>query len=346
MIRKKNVANEEYVFDIASDVLTYRTCGRRYRFYDVIGFPQSDTSKLWASEFICSFERELYRKWQSEDLDEDDPEGDADDISEDVVSHLESMGMETDDRIYSEEWDSDILMNRRALEVMRFMTSYVYPLISEYSVSCGKHCSNGSPCNITTTFGIMSADRLKAADRDNPVIKAFSLVCNPDDIGDVIFIIKGMDMPDLSEYNSPEMQLKAAMELYSEQECMGSGNTLSAGIVFYLNELWLSKSRLKDIAQKYSEDIFKLLTEGNQLGEEDRFRRCISVIPYNSDLTFNSLKIIEETAGKLAEDRSFGAKLDKDHWKPGVFEPARCESCDFNGSCESVPEEYRRHPGE
>jgi hypothetical protein len=360
-------------YSLTGDLLSFRRCGRQYRYQNGSSLPPSRPVQLWYGEFIHGLLENVYRLWDArgglpfpipytrltlEDPIEEPPAG-LDEFD------LRNLGWPVEESLLNQNKrarsrKARLAAYRRAEAAVNMLGPHLFPLIAEAEERViGTRDIPGAIANehraekyaLTGVIDVLTELELGTADSSNLIRQAVQAVC-PDLSGEfeVIVDYKGTRRPDInsSEWTDGEWQVQTYAWLRHEQR---RSRRVAAGILIYINELAPGEGDIAAMRTsikagrtdvKPVRDSDKRMLENwrpgsrADLSPEFLFSRAIRVVPVGNDSITTATQAFDDTVADIERCvRQEGEAVSiLQNWVDDCTDAKTCAACDFRYFCE------------
>ena len=355
-------------YSLTGDLLSFLECEIQYRFNSKGSMPPSTPVQMWFGDFIHGVMEVAFNEWKDGNLDIDPIDfEESQRIAKIVAERLEDRGLKPYWGLYIKEDTTrkkrnECNANLIAYYSLYFWAPHLFPLINDNEVKMEEvRDLNGYDQGLTTSdryavegiVDVISTFDVTKFQARNPLVKALMLdesisdIIGNQDEYEIIMDYKGMERPSIDSdiWKYHEWQLHTYMWLRSEQlKSKGKKTPVLAGVLLYLNELYLSKSAIKnlqDIVKAGRTDIMPTGDNIDKLDNKDRFsgdfriKRSVRVLAFNPDKIRESLFEFDNVVQKI-ESNVIHEMEDPtnvwNHWNGKHF-AQRCTACDLKTFC-------------
>jgi len=389
-VREKPYKIPEY--SLTGDLLSYLTCGLQYRYHNRGSLPPSTPIQLWFGEFIHGVMEEAYLEWKQSQERRRFPwnwNPEIRDIELEIERRLEARNLYAPPNLFcaygltasrgcvcpgkNPPQPHQLIASQRAEAAINTWGQHLFPLIDEAEVKLKgiRDMPNYQPgvsrCNyygITGVADVISSVNLQNAPSGNLILHYIhqnpelqQIITNLDSPEyEIIIDYKGMRRPPTNDptWQHHEWQILTYAWLRSQQP---ESRPITAGIVFYLNELALSKEDVKYLQSDVANNRTDIMPQGMDLQSIQNWRanttppvlsspfreqRSIRIIPINRSYIQNSLqqfdRVVEDIESCVLSEMSGRDILHS--WRPNPIE-RNCTACDFKTFCPNpAPRRY------
>jgi CRISPR/Cas system-associated exonuclease Cas4 (RecB family) len=376
-------------YSITGDLLSYLNCGLQYRYQNKGSLPPSTPVQLWFGEFIHGVMEEAYLEWRDRPESKYFPWGWKSHIHliEMEIDHrMRSRGMSPPPNLFCPFGPSDdkqglcpdtnhphkLIASRRAESAINTWGKHLFPLIENAEVklkSIRKMPNYDEDISRSNYFGVkgiidvISSVNLQSAPSGNLIINYIhqnkelkEMIGNlSTEEYEIIIDYKGMRRPaiDSREWIHHQWQILTYAWLRSLQP---ESKKVVAGILFYLNELEISKQDMKElkpeVARKKTDimpgkmDFVKILKwrqrdDVPNLSVPFKEERSIRLVPIEENAINDALSRFDNVVGEIEESVLFEIKGQDimSSWKT-EFSEKTCTACDFKNFCPNKKVNY------
>ena len=389
--RSKSYMIPEY--SLTGDLLSYITCGLQYRYQNKGTLPPSKPVQRWFGEFIHGVMEEAYLDWkyQKKEFPWDWKE-DIRPIEDEIDLRLQVRGLypHDEDLFFSinqpgseltiedlNEHDHKKLASARAEKAINIWGKHLFPLIDSSELlikgvrpmpNFDKNTSRSNYYGINGVVDVLTSTKINKIHEqsnlfnfDNKIVNFIKRNLNESEIENYEIIIdyKGMKRPPVKvsdpksedKWENHKQQILTYSWLRSKQE---DAETISAGIILYLNELVPSKedlvlikdeiiNDLTDIPQdnEFLDDIELILDwqeddKMPNLSDDFKIARSIRFIEINEEEKRRALEkfdtVVSDIENSMIREMK-GCKI-QDAWKAEA-DKRTCSACDFRTFCKN-----------
>jgi len=377
-------------YSLTGDLLAYLTCGLQYRYHNKGSLPPSTPVQLWFGEFIHSVMEEAYRRWQQDERNRRFPWNWIPDIREielEIDRRLRSKGLHPTPRLFcpynastsmqgmcpSTGHPHKLIASSRAEASINTWGPYLFPLIDEYEVRLKgiRNMPNHQPevsrsdyYGITGVVDVITSVRLQSCAPGNLILRYLHqnsdvqaiIDSSPASEYEILIDYKGMRRPPINsdQWQHHEWQILTYSWLRSQ---LPGSRRISAGILFYLNELSLSAgdtSALRSDVINRSTDImpqgldlsslisWRQRSPVPSLSGPFREERSIRIIPCDTNRIRNALQQFDSVVDHIESCvlSEIGGNGIGSSWQPNP-DQRNCTACNFKTYCPNpAPRRY------
>jgi CRISPR/Cas system-associated exonuclease Cas4 (RecB family) len=368
-------------YSLTGDLLAYLNCGLQYRYQNRGALPPSKPVQLWFGEFIHGVMEEAYLMWRDNPLYKKFPwnwKKHIRPIELRINSRLLARGLNPPPHIFcpfdssmkKKGWCPDnnhphkLIASKRIEMAINTWGHHLFPLISEAEIKLkglrmmpnykpGKSRSNYY--GIGGVADVISSVKLAEAPSGNLILhylqkeKNVQKIIEENNLDEYEIIIdyKGMRRPSLDDpsWEHHKWQILTYAWLRSQQ---ANTRKVIAGILFYFNELVLTKTDIKELKKEVSSNKTDVLPKGNdkkvidneypdKLSIPFREERSIRIIPIDEENIQKALEKFDETVEEIENSvvAEMHGKPIFDSWKAQPLE-RNCTVCDFKIICKEA----------
>lgn len=379
-------------YSLTGDLLAYLTCGLQYRYHSKGSLPPSTPVQLWFGEFIHGVMEEAYLKWQIGGQFHRFPWAwipDIRDIELEIDRRLRARDLYPTPRLFCPYTASTstqglcpdtnhphkLIASSRTEAAINTWGPHLFPLVHEAEIRLKgirdmpnyQHgLSRSNYYGINGVVDVISSVKLAASSPRNLILHyiqhntVLHEMINglPSDEYEIIIDYKGMRRP---QTNNPlwryhEWQVITYAWLRSQ---LPQSKPVVASILFYLNELALSRTDMEDLKSDVTNGLTDIMPQGldlrnilkwrqksplPQLSEPFKEERSIKIVPCNLSRIGNALHefdvVVNDIETCVLSEMS-GNSI-KNSWQLNPIE-RNCTLCDFKTFClKPAPRPY--HP--
>ena len=375
-------------YSLTGDLLSYLNCGLQYRYQNKGSLPPSTPVQLWFGEFIHSVMEEAYLEWRDNQKKRFPWNWDTEirEIELEINRRLKARGLYPPPRLFCPYSPSDtkkglcpdenhphqLIASERTEAAINTWGQHLFPLIDDAEVKLKSirnmpnyqdGISRSNYYGITGVIDVISSVNLQSAPTGNLILnymhqneelqKIINNLSTPE--YEIIIDYKGMRRPPLDEKVRlhHEWQLLTYAWLRSQQS---ESKTIVAGIVFYLNELALSKTDVKELKEDVSNQNTDVMPQGLDiksilnwkqgssvppLSVHFKEERSIKIIPVDQDHIRNALQKFDGVVNGIEDcvlSEMNGNNITSS-WKP-LSNERTCTACDFKTFCPNPGRKY------
>ncbi len=311
-------------YSLTGDLLSYKTCGLQYRYYNRGSLPPSKPVQLWFGEFIHGVMEEAYKTWRADPGAFRFPcswETDVREIELSVNRRLKAKGLLPPPKLFCPyDADTDLqgycpdanhphkfLASKRAEAAINTWGQHLFPLITDAEVKLkGLREMSGyqenvhrskhySVTGIVDVISSISLERAKAGNlilhyiNTHPEIR--SMIDKPPTMDyEVIIDYKGMRRPPVCLASGKRNPIWDAHEWQIQTYAWLRSRQLGAqrplvGIIFYLNELVPSAEDIMDLKSEINPQLTDIVpTRKADLLALNKWTRGSKQLCYSSTL--------------------------------------------------------------
>ncbi len=380
-------------YNLTGDLLAYLTCGLQYRYQNRGSLPPSTPVQLWFGEFIHGVMEEAYLEWDQDPSRRRFPwswDPEIREIEIRINERLKARGLNSPPWNFCEHDSSHtqqglcpdanhphkLIASQRTETAINTWGQHLFPLIQEAEVrlegirNMPNYQQGVSRCNyygITGVIDVISSVNLQNAPSGNLILHY--LHQNPqlqqviDNLSsaeyEIIIDYKGMRRPPTNDPNwqHHEWQVLTYAWLRSQQP---QSNPIVAGIIFYLNELALSREDMELLKQDVSNNQTDVMPQGLNLTAIQNWRRrtdppplslpfreqrSVKIMPVTDSLLDYSLdrfdNVVSDIETCVLSETRRGTIVHS--WNPNAVE-RNCTACDFKTFCPNPHPRATRSP--
>lgn len=376
-------------YSITGDLLSYLNCGLQYRYQNKGSLPPSTPVQLWFGEFIHGVMEEAYLEWR--DIPDKrrfpwDWGSHIHLIEMEIDRRMRSRGMYPTPNLFCPYEPSDgeqglcpdtnhphkLIASRRAESAINTWGKHLFPLIEDAEVKLksirkmpnyDEDISRSNYFGVKGVIDVISSVNLQNAPSGNLILNYIHQNKELKEVienlsteeYEIIIDYKGMRRPptDSREWIHHQWQILTYAWLRSLQP---ESKKVIAGILFYLNELEISKQDLKELklevtkkrtdvmpGKRDTEKITKWKQNQNvpDLSIPFKEERSIRLIPINRNSIDNALSMFDNVVGQIEESvlSEIKGQSIMSSWET-KFSEKTCTACDFKNFCPNENVKY------
>ena len=378
-------------YSLTGDLLAYLNCGLQYRYHSKGSLPPSTPVQMWFGEFIHSVMEEAYLRWQQGGQNQRFPWNwvpDIRNIELEINRRLRAKGLYPTPRLFCPYTASastqglcpdtnhphKLIASSRAEAAINTWGPHLFPLVHEAEVRLKgirdmphyrAGVSRSNYYGINGIIDVISSIRLQSSVPGNLILRYVQnnedlqrlIDSLPSDEYEIIIEYKGMRRPPIQSplWQHHEWQIYTYAWLRSQQP---QSRQVVAGILFYLNELALSRVDMEDLKNDVINRRTDIMPQGLNLQNIRNWRqrsslpqlsgtfkeeRSIRIVPCYPSGMRNALQQFDNVVNNiencvLSEMRGRGITSS---WQPNPAE-RNCTACDFKTFClHPAPGPYR-----
>jgi len=375
-------------YSLTGDLLSYLNCGLQYRYQNKGSLPPSTPVQLWFGEFIHSVMEEAYLEWRDNKKKRFpwDWGTEIREIELEINRRLRARGLYPPPRLFCPYTSSDtkkglcpdenhphkLIASERTEAAINTWGQHLFPLIDDAEVKLKSirnmpnyqdGVSRSNYYGITGVIDVISSVNLQSAPTGNLILnyihqneglqKIVNNLSTPE--YEIIIDYKGMRRPSIdSEVKlHHEWQLLTYAWLRSQQP---KSKKIVAGIVFYLNELALSKQDIGELKEEVLNQTTDVMPQGLDLKAIQNWKqhssvpplsvhfkeqRSIKIIPVDQDYIRNALREFDNVVNGIESCvlSEINGNNITSSWTPTPNKKT-CTACDFKTFCPNPDRKY------
>lgn len=376
-------------YSLTGDLLSYLTCGLQYRYHNKGSLPPSIPVQLWFGEFIHGVMEEAYLVWRDQGKTHFpwDWKGDIRPIELEIAKRLKSKSLLPPPNLFcpfespaqSKRLCPDtnhphkMIASRRAEKAINTWGTHLFPLIHEAEVKLKgirdmpnyrPNVSRSPYYGITGVIDVITSINLQNAPAGNLILhyihgnrdlqNTIRLLDTPE--YEIILDYKGMRRPpkNSKEWMYHEWQILTYAWLRAQQP---DSKPVIAGILFYLNELALSKEDMVELQKDVLNSNTDVMPQGSDYKNIVNWKRgmdvpmlsgpyleqrSLRIVPIDQDKIDEALSEFDNVVNQI-EDSVYSEMCGNDiksSWDTNPVERT-CTACDFKTFCPNPAQHYK-----
>ena len=369
------------IYSLTGDVLSYRQCSLQYRYYNGSSLPPSRPVQMWTGQMIHGILEEAYNLWKDDNITfaTEWPCSYTNERTRAIIDQLAfhdiyRIGYNIEAMLAASGIRARSNLAReyaylRSWRAVNYIGPMLFPLIefTEKSMSATRDYPQFAPPSgqllrgdgkyeLTGVADVISSNKINAAlpEVSESFLKKIGLV-GGDNQYEILVDYKSMKRPRINEKSwlDHEHQIKTYSWLRSKQP---DSFPVRAGIIIYIDELYLSKEEVESIRDDYqknntdielvagSPDYYRLrMWDGHSrfdFTKDYALERAIRIIDVSTSEIEQSLDFIDETVMNIEKtvltENQTGRIIE--NWNANQADSRTCVACDFRHSC---PKEHQ-----
>ncbi len=357
-------------YSLTGDVLSYQRCGLQYRYYNGSSLPPSRPVQFWTGEFVHGCLEDAFSIWLTHKNDPkyqfpwpihitEFPKPDS--VNNRLDNDIGVIGDRVEARLSATQKAPRSAVARQAAydrvnAAINILAPHLFPLITSVEQKISGSRNLISPVERTDKYELFGiADVISHIEyQDNPNNRIVSMLAEaiPGLSGsfDIIVDYKAARRPNMNEKlrNHHEWQVQTYSWLRSQ---IANNTPIKAGIVVYINELFPTKSDLREMKRELQKGICDVAPETGgadyyalnrwdehsdlpALSNDFLLRRALRFISASSVERNSAVQHIDEVVQEIEScvQLEYNSGHILSSWNP-KYNKADCAACDFRRFC-------------